>query len=180
MTGVKNVLAIVGSASRGSLNQKLVENIAALNAGKIKFNEYDLSSLPHFNPSESINNPPASVIDFRKRIEEADGVLVCTPEYIFSIPAILKNAIEWCVATTVFSDKPVGLITASSSGIKGHEQLQLIMNTICAIFSNETTLLISGVKSKMNIDGIITDPGTKQAVSSFADAFSDMLLKNSG
>jgi chromate reductase, NAD(P)H dehydrogenase (quinone) len=175
MTGVKNVLAIVGSASKGSFNQKLVENVAALAVGKIKITEFDLFSLPHFNPSESINNPPAVVIDFREQVEETDGVLICTPEYVFSIPAILKNAIEWCVATTVFSDKPVGMITASSSGVKGHEQLQMIMKTLNAIFSRETTLLLSGFKSKMNTSGEIVDPLTKQAISSFAESFINML-----
>jgi len=179
MTGYRNIFGIVGSASSGSLNQKIMENIATLTSANVKLTVFDdLSSLPHFNPSGSINNPPAPVVDFRKKVDESDGVIICTPEYVFSIPALLKNAIEWCVSTTVFSQKPVGLITASSSGAKGHEQLQLIMNTVGATFTNETTLLISGIKSKMNINGEITDPVTKQAIATFIDSFISMLCKS--
>ena len=68
--------------------------------------------------------------------------MICTPEYIFSLPSGLKNAIEWCVATTVFSEKPIGVITASADGQKGHEELQMIIKTVMARFTTETTLLI--------------------------------------
>jgi len=64
-----------------------------------------LKRLPHFDPEQSINNPPETIVEFRKAIESADGIIICTAEYIFSIPAGLKNAIEWCILTTLFSDK---------------------------------------------------------------------------
>ena len=67
------------------------------------------------------------------------------------------------MATTVFTDKLVGLITASSSGAKGHEQLQLIMTTLGASFTSGTTLLISGAKSRINDSGeIIGEPKLNQ------------------
>ncbi len=59
-------------------------------------------------------NPPEAVLAFRKQIAAADGVLICTPEYVFTLPGSLKNALEWCVSTTIFSQKPTGLITASA------------------------------------------------------------------
>jgi NAD(P)H-dependent FMN reductase len=71
--------------------------------------------MPHFDPELSTDNPPKIIVEFRTAIEKADGILICTPEYVFIIPSGL-NAIEWCVSTTVFSDKPVGLITASADG----------------------------------------------------------------
>lgn len=132
-------------------------------------------SLPHFNPEESIENTPESVLTFRDKIEKADGVIICTPEYIFSIPSILKNAIEWCVSTTVFSHKPVGLITASASGRKGHEELQLIMRTIEATFTDQTTLLIQGVKGKVDQQGKISHPQTLQDIGNFMDEFLNVL-----
>jgi chromate reductase, NAD(P)H dehydrogenase (quinone) len=174
----KNVFCIVGSANKGSVNQKILESIKALMPDTMHVSLFnDLTLLPHFNPSESIGNPPRAVVDFRERIQQADGVIICTPEYVFSIPAILKNAIEWCVATTVFSDKAVGLITASTSGAKGHDQLKVIVNTLAAITSEETNLLISGVKSKINVDGQIVDQPTKQAIAKFVTSFIDLLEK---
>lgn len=74
--------------------------------------------------------------------------MISTPEYIFSIPSGLKNAIEWCVSTNVFSDKPLGLITASANGLKGHEVLQMIMRTLETRFNENTLLLIQGIKGK--------------------------------
>src|SRR5205814_1264957 len=90
---------------------------------------------------------------------------------IFSVPSGLKNAIEWCVSTTVFSKKPVGIITASASGEKGHEELKLIMRTIETIFTEDTTLLIKGIKGKVDENGNIKDDKTNTALMHFIEAF---------
>lgn len=178
LTAKKNIFAIIGSASKNSSNQKLVDYIAAITDDCFQVTTYnDLKTLPHFDPELSIEATPKEVLDFRHSIEAADGILICTPEYVFSIPAGLKNAIEWCVSTTIFSDKPIGLITASASGQKGHEELQLIMKTVMAKFTTETTLLIQGVKGKLNSQGEITDNNTKDQVARFAEAFK-VLVKN--
>jgi chromate reductase, NAD(P)H dehydrogenase (quinone) len=178
MSQKKNVFVVIGSASRHSANQKLIDYINSLTSDDWTLTIYsDLKTLPHFDPELSIDNTPATVIEFRQYIERADGVIICTPEYVFSIPSGLKNAIEWCVSTTVFSDKPVGLITASASGVKGHEELQLIMKTIMALFNKETTLLIQGVKGKINEVGEIMDKETQAAITRFIASFNEVLDK---
>src|SRR5690606_15804926 len=93
----------------------------------------------------------------------------------FSIPSGLKNALEWCVSTTVFSDKPTGLITASASGQKGHEELQLIMKTVMAAFTEETILLIQGVKGKINDKGEITDTKTRGDLTKFIKSYKNVV-----
>lgn len=176
MTQRKNVFAIVGSAGKNSANEKLIENFALATLDVFNVTVFNrLKELPHFDPGLSIDNPPEAIVQFRKNIEEADAVIICTPEYVFSIPAGLKNAIEWCVSTIIFSNKPVGLITASASGIKGHEELQLIMKTIVAKFTTETTLLIQGVKGKIDDRGQITDDKTLNDLLNFIEAFKLML-----
>lgn len=172
MTGKKNIFVIIGSAGNNSANEKLVENLGFLSKhyfNLILFNE--LKSLPHFDPDLSINHPPKEVIEFRTQIENADGIIICTPEYVFSIPAGLKNAIEWCVSTTFFTDKPVGLITASASGRMGHQELQLIMKTVGAKLRIKTTLLIQGIKGKISEKGLITDEKTTSDLLEFLSAF---------
>src|SRR5678815_5173586 len=157
MTEKKNVFVIIGSASKNSANQKVVERFGDLSKDDFNLTIYNnLKSLPHFDPDLSADSPPQIIVAFRNAIEKADGVLICTPEYVFSIPSGLKNALEWCVSTTVFSDKPVGLITASLDGQKAHQELQLIMKTILSNFTDETTLLIQGIKGKINERGEIT------------------------
>nr|WP_121273246.1 NADPH-dependent FMN reductase [Pedobacter schmidteae] len=171
----KNIFAIIGSASKNSSNLKLVQKIEALTKNELNFQVFDeLAALPHFDPELSLENTPQEVLNFREAILKADGILISTPEYIFSIPSGLKNAIEWCVATTVFSGKPLGIITASASGIKGHEELQLIMSTLETQFNKNTLLLIQGVKGKFDVAGNITDRNTEQELEAFVKAFQDL------
>lgn len=134
----KKILAISGSVRNGSSNHKLI-SLFASNISDIADVELykGIDILPHFNP-DLTDHPPIEVTDFRQMVVNADAVLICTPEYIFSIPGSLKNAIEWCVSTTIFKDKPLGIITASASGEKGHEELQLIMKTLEADFTEDT------------------------------------------
>jgi len=172
MTFKKTIFAIIGSASSNSSNQKLVEKIASLTSENNNMIIYtDLKTLPHFDPELSADNPPKQIFDFRNNIEKADGIIICTPEYVFSIPSGLKNAIEWCIATTIFSDKPSGLITASASGQKGHEELQLIMRTAMAKFTDKTSLLIQGIKGKFDEHGNLTDNKTLNEIENFANEF---------
>lgn len=176
MTDKKNILAIIGSASENSSNLKLVEQIAVLTTDSFDLTIYnDLKLLPHFDPELSVDNPPEQIIELRKSIEVADGIIICTPEYVFSIPSGLKNAIEWCISTTIFSDKPIGLITASANGQKGHEELQLIMKTAMAKFTDETSLLIKGVKGKFDQQGNLIDNETKIQLGKFINALMKLI-----
>jgi len=176
MTKKKNIFVIIGSASSDSANLKLVEQIATLTKNELNLTIYnDLKSLPHFNPELSTNNPPKEIVELRNSIEKSDGIIICTPEYIFSIPSGLKNAIEWCISTIIFTDKPTGLITAATSGQKGHEELQLIMKTAMSKFTEETTLLIQGIKGKFDRQGNLTDQETQKRLSKFINAFINLV-----
>ncbi len=175
----KAIFVIIGSASKNSANHKLVEGFGYLSNGVFNLSVYnDLKNLPHFDPVLSTDSPPQLIVEFRNAIDKADGVLICTPEYVFSIPSGLKNALEWCVSTEVFSGKPVGIITASLDGEKGHKELQLIMKTIMSKFTDETALLIRGIKGKINEAGEITDSKTQDDLKRFGKAF-EILIKGS-
>ncbi len=133
----RTILAINGSASKGSSNLRLIEFLASQSSENFTWEIVDeLAQLPHFSPELSLENTPESILVLRKCIENADAVLICTPEYIFSIPSGLKNLIEWCVSTVVFDKKPLGIITASASGEKGHEELQLIPFRVIKSYSS--------------------------------------------
>lgn len=157
MSPRKNILAICGSTRQSSANLHIINAIAQLGKEQLDIALFDITTLPHFNQDVSDEQAPASVMAFREAVAKADGVLICTPEYVFSLPGVLKNAIEWTVSTTVFSDKPTALITASSSGEKAHESLLLVMNTLGVKTTNDMCLLISGVKSKLNSKGEVID-----------------------
>lgn len=175
----KNIVAINGSASENSSNLNLLYKIAKLGKSKFDLTIFDdLTELPHFKTELTNENTPDKITKFRQLIQQADGIIICTPEYVFSIPSGLKNAIEWCVSTTVFSDKPIGLITASASGQKGHDELQLIMKTIQTIFTNDTTLLIQGIKSKINKEGEILDKELEKDLNHFVQSMCKLTEKS--
>lgn len=122
----------------------------------IHFQMYDdLSVLPHFDTSLTDVDTPEEIIKMREYIHDSAGVIISTPEYIFSIPSRLKNLLEWCVSTNVFLDKPVAIITGSASGDKGHEELSLILKTLGAVTDDKHQLLIKAIKGKFGSDGSV-------------------------
>lgn len=168
----KKLFAICGSTRAQSANLNILRYVAGILSNEYEFEIYDgLSDLPHFNPDLDKDRAPEIVEALRNKIKNAAGVLICTPEYVFSLPGALKNAIEWCVSTTIFSEKPVALITASASGAKAHESLQLIMKTIYADLRDETQLLIQGAKGKFDNDGKIKDDITAEQLKILTAAF---------
>ena len=157
----KKILAISGSTRSNSSNQALLKTISELYKGQFDFQIYDgITKLPHFNPDVAIEQFSSEVKEFIDLITKADGVIICTPEYIFSIPGSLKNALEWTVSSSAFSGKPTAIIVASGLGEKAFESLQLIMRTIEAKMGKHASLLIQGVRAKFGPDGKISDRET--------------------
>lgn len=178
MNTKKKIIGICGSASKNSGNLTILEFIGENIKPEIDFEIIDdLSIFPHFSTEQTDNNVPEKIMDFRNKIFSSDGVIICTPEYIFSIPSRLKNIIEWCVSTTVFSDKPAALITASTSGEKGHEELKLLMKTIQTFFTDDTVLLIQGLKGKVS-KGELIDNETKLKLRKLMNSFNELIRNN--
>ena len=173
----KKILSILGSTRKESVNLYILKAIADMYTDIAEWIIYTkIDHLPHFNPDLDKEAFPETVIHFRKLIEEADGVLICTPEYVFSLPGSLKNAIEWTVSTTLFTNKPTALITAASSGQKAQEALNLLMRTIGVKMAVNSSLLIQAPKTKISIDGNITDDATQKAIRELIDSFLELLI----
>jgi chromate reductase, NAD(P)H dehydrogenase (quinone) len=178
MQAKKKVLAIIGSTKEKSSNLNLVLEIGYMSKDDLEIDVFDsVSKLPHFNPDLDNDNCIQEVIDFRKKIQEADGVIVSSPEYVFSLPGSLKNALEWCVSSIVFYKKPVGLITAAASGEMAHEQLIMIMKTLDAKFDTDTTLHIRGIKGKFDAQFRLNDEATLNKLLAFKNSFIQLMVK---
>jgi chromate reductase, NAD(P)H dehydrogenase (quinone) len=168
----KIIIAFSGSIKKDSMNGKIIEKFTELTTDFFEIELFPIDELPHFNPDlETPENLPKRVKKLRKAIENADGVLISTPEYVFSIPAILKNALEWTVSTIVFKDKPTAIITAATVGEKTHESLHLVMTTIGAKIGDKSALLIKNVKSKINPFGEFINAETLQEFNDLIDDF---------
>ena len=150
------ILAIPGSLRANSSSNHILNAVVSVAPVGVSIEIFDrVGKLPHFNDPQEV---PEVVIEFRNKIRSADGVLICTPEYAFGVPGSLKNALDWTVSSGEFIDKPVGLITASSQGEKGHDSLLLTLGAISSRIIPEATLLISFVRSKLDASGNIKDP----------------------
>lgn len=173
------ILAITGSTRRNSSNFKILKYISDHIKTDFKVEIFEeLDTLPHFNPDLDTENPPREISVLRNKISDADGVIICTPEYVFSLPGSLKNALEWFVSTTIFSNKKAGLITASASGEMAHEQLLLIMKTLEAKFDETTQLLIQGIRGKVDTEGKITNEETETALRDFIHNFENQFIRD--
>lgn len=98
---------------------------------------------------------PVPVRELRTYIKEADGVLICTPEYQNGVTDVLKNALDWLVSSGEIINKPMG-------GDKANASLLLTLKMMNAEIVERGTLIIPHITLKLNIEGIITDPELKQ------------------
>ncbi len=172
MSSKYKILALCGSTRKNSTNLNLINAIANLAKEKFDFTIFEgLTEIPHFNPDIDTENPPLRVTDFRKKLKDADGILISTPEYAMGVPGTLKNTIDWTVSSMEFSKKPTALITASSLGEKGHASLLETLKVIEADITDETQLLISFAKPKVSQHYEITDSKTFSQVNALLDAF---------
>lgn len=158
---MKKIFAICGSTRQNSINLELLKIIAGLEKERIEMQIFtQIDYLPHYNPDiDNPENVPTFVVNFRSKLREADGILICTPEYAMGVPGTLKNALDWTVSSMEFSQKPTALITASTSGEKGHQFLLETLKVIEAKIDEKTSLLISTPKTKIK-DSLITDSET--------------------
>jgi NAD(P)H-dependent FMN reductase len=176
MPVLKKVLAVPGSTRTHSTNLNLIKAIEDLTTGIFSVTVFEgLMGIPPFNPDDDTDNPPEPITLFRKQLKEADGILICTPEYAMGVPGTLKNAIDWTVSSMEFSNKPVALITASSSGQKGHAALLETLKVIEARMTPATQLLIPFVKTKVSAACKITDEPTLLEVQQLIAAFSTLM-----
>jgi chromate reductase, NAD(P)H dehydrogenase (quinone) len=171
------ILAISGSLRLNSSSHVILDEIASAFPGEIALEVYgEMYTIP---PFDGRDHDPAPVTAFKKKIQDADGVVICTPEYAFGVPGSLKNALDWTVGTGDLVNKPVALITASTGGEKAHESMQHILTALSARVTPETTLLISFIRAKVK-DGKLADDETRTKVHGVARAMLREINKATG
>ena len=160
----KKVLAISGSTRVNSINHSLINAIALLAEHELEIKTFDsIAKLPQFNPDDDGETVAPVVADFRQQLDEAAGVLICTPEYAHGVPGSLKNAIDWTISSSQFPHKPTMLITASTGGEYGHRALIETLKAIEAKNIDELQMIIPFAKTKISMHNEITDHTTLSA-----------------
>ena len=110
-----NILGIAGSLRRQSYNRSALRAAKQLAPEGVTVNIFEIDGIPGFNEDDE-KNPPANVVELKKQIRAADALLIVTPEYNYSIPGVLKNAIDWAsrpYGDSAWFGKPAAIMGAS-------------------------------------------------------------------
>jgi chromate reductase, NAD(P)H dehydrogenase (quinone) len=184
MTGyaiLPRIAVIVGSNRRDSINRKLAAALVRLGAGKFEATFARIDDLPMYNQDNESALPP-EVVRFKNDIAQADGVLIVTPEHDRSIPAVLKNAIDWEArpwGKSSWSGKPA-FITGTSPGAIGSA---LAQQHLRSVMTGLGMILLGGeayVTFKPDLideHGNIGDESTKKFLVDFVDRFADLVSR---
>jgi chromate reductase len=165
MEKVFKILGFAGSLRKDSYNKALLRAALELVPQSVELEIFDLEGIPLFNQDLELQ-PAEKVQEFKAKIRAADAILISTPEYNYSIPGVLKNAID-CASRpygdNAFAHKPVAIMGASI-GMMGTARAQYHLRQ-CFVFLtcfalNHPEVMVPFVQEKINKDGKLTDQKT--------------------
>ena len=169
MSSHVRILGIAGSFRRGSYNQAALRAAKLLVPANSEIDHLQLDGIPMFNEDDE-KRPPASVVELKKRVRSADAVLIVTPEYNYSIPGVLKNAIDWASrppGDSAWSGKPAAIMGASLAAIgtaRAQQHLRQILVALNMFLLNQPEVVIADAAHRFNEDGDLIHDPTKQLI----------------
>jgi len=163
------ILGIAGSLRKDSLNRAALRAAQALAPEGVRVEIFDLDGIPVYNQDDE-TSPPARVTELKARVRAADAILFVTPEFNYSIPGVLKNAIDWGsrpYGDSCWQAKPVAVMGASP-GPFGSARAQYHLRQ-CFVFLdmqalNKPEVMISGAAQKFDAAGNLTDERTGKSI----------------
>ncbi|VEF46954.1 NADPH-dependent FMN reductase [Bacillus freudenreichii] len=178
------VKAIIGSTSSTSFNLKVVEFMKKRYADQLDITPVFINDVEMFSVDLE-NNVPANVKSFKDNVKDSDAVLFAVPEYNFSIPGALKNAVDWLSRGGDFTikDKPAFII-GSSMGALGSVRAQIHLREILSNPALAPVLLpgnevyIGSIHEKLNEEGELIDQGTIAFLDQVVENFVEFYNKN--
>ncbi len=163
------ILGIAGSLRRESYNRAALLAATALVPEGAILETFELNDIPIFNQDED-QHPPAIVTELKQRIREADAILFVTPEYNYSVPGVLKNAIDWAsrpYGDSAWNGKPAAIMGASI-GALGTVRAQYHLRQICVFLNmfliNQPEVMIGNAAARFDQEGNLTDEKTKELI----------------
>jgi chromate reductase, NAD(P)H dehydrogenase (quinone) len=180
MTSFK-IAIIVGSNRRESLNRKLAHALAKLGEEKLGFTFVRIDDLPLYN-QDLEGALPQSVVRFKAEIEAADGLLFVMPEHNRSLPAVLKNAIDWGgrpYGQNSWTGKPAAITGTSPGSIGtavGQQHLRQIL-AILGVLVMGGEAYISFKPGLLDANGTVTDESTREFLKGFIDQFASLVAR---
>lgn len=175
MSDVIRIAGIAGSLRKGSYNKSALRAALKLVPKGSALDILDLEGIPGFNEDHE-QSFPAQVREFKARVKSADALLIVTPEYNYSVPGVLKNAIDWAsrpYGDSAWNAKPVAIMGASV-GTVGTARAQYHLRQMFVFLNmfplNQPEVMIANASEKFDEQGNLTDAKTEQKIKELLEA----------
>ncbi len=179
------ILGIAGSLRKESYNKLALKAAQELAPEGTEVEIFDIAGIPLFNQDED-RNPPAKVAEFKQRIHEADAILFVTPEYNYSVPGVLKNAIDWAsrpYGESAWNGKPVAIMGASV-GTLGTARAQYHLRQMFVFLNmhavNQPEVMIANATQKFDNEGNLSDETAANLITQLLTNLRDWTRKLKG
>jgi len=177
------ILGIAGSLRKSSFNGSALRAAQRLTPTGVMLDAFDLTGIPVYNQDEE-QRPPARVAEFKARIRAASAILLVTPEYNYSIPGVLKNAIDWAsrpYGDSAWNGKPVAIMGASVGALgtaraQYHLRQTFVFLNMYAV--NQPEVMIANASEKFDAQGNLTDEKTKDLIRQLLANLMDLARKH--
>jgi chromate reductase len=171
MASSVHILGFSGSLRKGSYNTSLLRVAAQLAPPEVTLETFDLAPIPLYNGDVESAGFPEPVVRFKQRIASSDALLIATPEYNYSIPGVLKNAIDWASRPpkdSPLNGKPVAFMGAG--GLLGTARAQYHLRQVCVFTNmlpvNRPEVFIMHASERFDADGNLTDEMYRELIRS--------------
>lgn len=182
MTETLKFLGLVGSLRKGSYNKALMRAAMMLLPEGVTLEVFDIAEFPLFN-QDLERNPPALVQEFKARIRAADAILIASPEYNYSIPGVLKNAIDWASrppTDNAWDGKPVAVMSAST-GKLGGARMQYHLRQVFVWLNmypiNRPEFMLANSANYFDEQGNLKDEDTRNRLRDLLNSLADWTRK---
>lgn len=183
MQGQVKILGIAGSLRRGSYNRAALRAAQEVAPENVRLEVFDdLEKIPPFNQDKE-NEPPEAVALLKQMVRDADGILFVTPEYNYSVPGVLKNAIDWAsrpYGDSAWEGKPAAIMGASI-GMTGTARAQYHLRQMFVFLNmhalNRPEVMIPFAQDKFDEKGRLKDEKTRQKIRELLGALAQWTVR---
>ncbi|HEY6511325.1 MAG TPA: NADPH-dependent FMN reductase [Burkholderiaceae bacterium] len=170
------IVGLCGSLRAASYNRMLMRLAGSSMPASMRLDPLEWRDVPVFDADVLAKGLPPPVASLRERVRGADGLLIVTPEYNFSIPGGLKNVIDWLSRgeDQPFSGKPVAILTASAGPVGGARvqyDLRKVLLFVNAMSLVKPEVFVGNAATKFGADAQCTDEATRKFVGAQMTAF---------
>jgi chromate reductase, NAD(P)H dehydrogenase (quinone) len=177
-----HTLGISGSLRQASYNSAALRAAQELAPDGVVISQADISGIPVYNDEVREQGLPPSVVTLVEQIATADAVLFATPEYNYSIPGVLKNAIDWVskAPEQPFRHKPIAILGASMGAIgtaRAQYDLRKVFVFLDAYVLNQPEIMIAAAHTRFDAAGKLTDAKTRELIGKQIVALKDWAMR---